>query len=147
VRGLFKAGESTQTDALASNCATATTDIIFAESVTGTNNAHAVRERTSKLSRYATDRAAESVESGYVSDVSDDDDLYEAQFDSYDSVYASSYHNLCALDKQHSTMTVADTSKRLSLSTASLSSLDSSVHSSSSSGTTALSAGSVSPQC
>jgi hypothetical protein len=109
-----------------------------------TASAAAAIEHSSQLGHHAV-VTAEVVDSGYVSDVSDDD-VYEAQFDRYDSVFASSVYNMSASDKQHSD------NIRLSVSTGSLSSLDSSVHSSSSnsssSGTTApLSSASVSPQC
>jgi hypothetical protein len=127
---------------------TATTAATAAASALNTSeastaNAAAITEPITQLTRCAA-TIAETIDSGYVSDVSEDDS-YEAQFDRYDSVFASSAYNMSA-SNQHSG------SNRLSVSTGSLSSLDSSMHSSSSSssssGTTApLSTASVSPQC
>eukprot|EP00953_Heterococcus_sp_UTEX-ZZ885_P021436 11955-Heterococcus_DN1.PRE.3 len=103
-------------------------------SATGDSSAATVTKHSAQLSHCAV-VTAETVDSGYVSDVSEDDNLCEAQFDRYDSVYASSAYNMSA-SKQHIN------SNRLSVSTGSLSSLDSSVHSSSnnssSSGATAV---------
>eukprot|EP00953_Heterococcus_sp_UTEX-ZZ885_P021441 11956-Heterococcus_DN1.PRE.2 len=64
-----------------------------------TASAAAAIEHSAQLSHYAV-VIAEVVDSGYVSDVSDDD-VYEAQFDRYDSVFASSVYNMSTSDKQH----------------------------------------------